>query len=219
LVLTALSVSSAATTTSAAITDSADENPIILVMGDSISAGYGIQREQGWVHLLQARLNAHGSNWRVVNASISGETSGGGLARLPQALTVHSPTLMILELGGNDGLRGYPLARIRENLQAIAELALTAGVEVLVVGMQIPPNYGPRYTRGFQSMFTEVAQATGATMVPFLLEDVALEPGFMQSDGIHPTAEAQPLLLDTLWPYLEPLLASGSSPAARVADD
>jgi acyl-CoA thioesterase-1 len=185
-------------------------------MGDSISAGYGIQREQGWVHLLDTRLKAHESNWRVVNASISGETTGGGLARLPQALAVHAPTLVIIELGGNDGLRGYPIARIRENLQAMADLALAERVEVMLVGMQIPPNYGPRYTRGFRSMFAEVAEATGAT---FLLEDVALEPGFMQADGIHPTAEAQPVLLDTLWPYLAPLLDADHPAALKVADD
>jgi acyl-CoA thioesterase I len=187
-------------------TRATDERPTILVMGDSISAAYGIQREEGWVHLLDQRLQAQGSPWQVVNASISGETTGGGLARLPQALQAHDPELVIIELGGNDGLRGYPISAIRDNLLAMTELAQAQQRQVLLVGMQIPPNYGPRYTRGFQAIYEEVAAQTGASVLPFLLQDVALEPGFMQEDGIHPTAPAQPVLLDTLWPYLEPLL-------------
>jgi acyl-CoA thioesterase-1 len=181
--------------------------PTILVMGDSISAAYGIQREEGWVALLEERLRQLNSPWQVVNASISGETTGGGLARLPQAMNTHDPALVIIELGGNDGLRGYPISAIRDNLLAMTELAQSEQRQVLLVGMQIPPNYGPRYTRSFYAMYEEVAAQTGASVLPFLLEDVALEPGFMQNDGIHPTAQAQPVLLDTLWPYLEPLLA------------
>jgi len=185
--------------------------PKILVMGDSISAAYGIQREQGWVHLLEQKLAEQGSPWQVVNASVSGETTGGGLARLPQAMTSHDPELVVIELGGNDGLRGYPVATIRDNLRSMTELALAENRQVLLVGMQIPPNYGPRYTRSFSAMFEEVAAETGAAVVPFLLVDVALTPGFMQNDGIHPTADAQPLLLETLWGYLEPMLADASA--------
>jgi acyl-CoA thioesterase-1 len=201
-----VSASAGGTTASAAIANSADGNPIILVMGDSISAAYGIQREQGWVYLLEQRLKAEGSAWQVVNASLSGETTGGGLARLPLALETHQPALVVIELGGNDGLRGYPINRVRDNLKAMVELALADRSQVLLVGMQIPPNYGPRYTRSFSGMYEEIAQETNSGLVPFLLEAVALESGMMQSDGIHPTADAQPLLLDTLWPHLEDLL-------------
>lgn len=186
---------------------STSQRPTILVMGDSISAAYGIQREEGWVCLLEKRLVEADSPWQVVNASISGETTGGGLARLPQAMKTHNPALVIIELGGNDGLRGYPVTAIRDNLLAMTQLAQSQQRQVLLVGMQIPPNYGPRYTRSFYAMYEEVAAETGASVLPFLLADVALEPGFMQSDGIHPTAEAQPVLLDTLWEYLEPLLS------------
>ena len=178
----------------------------LLVLGDSISAAYGIQREQGWVTQLESRLETREPAWRVVNASISGETTGGGLARLPAALAAHDPDLVVIELGGNDALRGYPLERIRDNLDALVRLVLEAGRDVLLVGMEIPPNYGPRYTAGFAGLFKEVAETHQVALVPFLLEQVALSPGLMQADGIHPTAEAQALLLDTLWPHLEPLL-------------
>ena len=179
-------------------------------MGDSISAAYGIQREQGWVYLLQQRLQEIESPWQVVNASISGETTGGGLARLPQALDAHQPSLIIIELGGNDGLRGYPIGRVRDNLNAMVELSLSKPRQVLLVGMQIPPNYGPRYTSSFYAMYETVAEQTGSALVPFLLEEVALQSGLMQDDGIHPTAEAQPIMLDTLWPYLETMLTPHS---------
>ncbi len=180
----------------------------ILVMGDSISAAYGIQRDEGWVYLLEQRLAARGGRWQVVNASVSGETTGGGLARLPQAIETHDPAIVIIELGGNDALRGYPITRIRDNLAAMTELARADNRRVMLVGMQIPPNYGPRYTRGFAALFADVAEDSETVLVPFLLQDVALEPGLMQDDGIHPTAAAQPMLLETLWPYLEPLLES-----------
>jgi len=181
--------------------------PTLLVLGDSISAAYGIQREQGWVTHLETRLAALDPAWRVVNASVSGETTGGGLARLPAALDAHDPAVVVIELGGNDALRGYPLPRIQENLDDLVRLARDAGREVLLVGMQIPPNYGPRYSQGFAAMFQDVAKRHAVPLVPFLLEEVALAPGMMQDDGIHPTADAQLLLLDTLWPHLEPLLA------------
>jgi acyl-CoA thioesterase I len=178
----------------------------ILVLGDSISAGYGIQRERGWVSQLSNRLDVEGRGWEVVNASTSGETTGGGLARLPTALNEHDPDVVIIELGGNDGLRGYPVASIRDNLSRMVGLARDAGSEVLLVGMQIPPNYGPRYTRTFAAVFEEVAEQHDVPLVPFLLEQVALRPELMQQDGIHPTADAQQILLDTLWPHLTPLL-------------
>lgn len=184
------------------------EAPRILVMGDSISAGYGIQREAGWVNLLVENLARAEYPHQVINGSISGETTGGGLARLPQALETHDPDVVIIELGGNDGLRGYPTERVRENLREMVTLSLADDRQVLLVGMQIPPNYGPRYTSAFFNMYAEVAEETGVSLVPFFLEAVALTPGLMQSDGIHPTADAQPLLLETLWEYLAPLLES-----------
>jgi len=175
-------------------------------MGDSISAGYGIQREQGWVELLAQDLYQAEYDWRVINASVSGETTGGGLSRLPGVLAEHAPAIVIIELGGNDGLRGYPVARIRDNLTQMADMVSAAGAVPLIVSMRIPPNYGPRYTRAFDAVFGEVAEQSGAVLVPFLLDEVALDPELMQNDGIHPTALAQPLLLDAVWPYLEPLL-------------
>lgn len=185
---------------------SEDAGPTILVLGDSISAGLGIQRAEGWVEQLASRVAAEGSGWRVVNASISGETTGGGLARLPDALADHQPAVVIIELGGNDGLRGYPIDRIRDNLSRMVRLVQDAGSQPLLVGMQIPPNYGPRYTRSFADVFAEVAERHEVPLVPFLLARVALEPDLMQADGIHPTAAAQGVLLDTVWPHLEPLL-------------
>jgi len=185
----------------------AREQATILVMGDSISAAYGIQREEGWVNLLTSALDSFEYPYRVVNASISGETTSGGLARLPQALESHDPAVVVIELGGNDGLRGYPTSTIRDNLREMVELAKNQSRRVILVGMQIPPNYGPRYTSSFFAMYQEIAGETQVTLVPFFLERVALVPGLMQDDGIHPTADAQPLLLETLWDYLEPLLS------------
>ena len=178
----------------------------VMILGDSISAAYGIQRETGWVALLKKRLNALSAPISVVNASVSGETTGGGLARLRQALDAHDPAVVVIELGGNDGLRGYPIERIRENLNRIVALAKIDSRQVLLIGMQIPPNYGPRYTRAFTGMFAEIAEAHEIALVPFFLQEVALTPELMQRDGIHPTAEAQTILLDTMWPYLEGLL-------------
>ena len=178
----------------------------VLVLGDSISAAYGIQREQGWVQLLGDRLADIDPGYRVVNASISGDTTGGGLARLPAALETHDPALVIIELGGNDGLRGYPVPSIRKNLEQLVELAAADGRDVLLVGMQIPPNYGHRYTRAFQALFEEVADEREVAVVPSFLEEVGVQPGLMQNDGIHPNARAQPMLLDTLWPFVETLL-------------
>jgi len=178
----------------------------VLVLGDSLSAGYGLAPGQGWVTLLEAKLATQGYEYHVVNASISGETSSGGLERLPRALKVHTPDVVIVELGANDGLRGLPVAVTRNNLRQIVSLAKQSGAQVLLLGMRMPPNYGPRYTADFTAMFKDVAERTRSTLVPFFLEAVALEPGLIQADGLHPTARAQPALLGTVWPQLTPLL-------------
>ena len=178
----------------------------VVVLGDSISAGYGIQREQGWVHLLDQYLAENHAGWRVVNASISGETTGGGLARLPGVLDEIAPKIVIVELGGNDGLRGYPVQKMKDNLLRILELSHAQGASTLLAEMQIPPNYGRRYTEAFSNSFSEVASTANTVLIPFLLEEVALQPEFMQDDGIHPTAVAQPLIVDAVLPHLLPLL-------------
>lgn len=183
---------------------------VVLVLGDSISAAYGMDLEQGWVARLQQQLDTQYPGYRVVNASISGDTTEGGRQRLPQLLSEHAPDVVILELGGNDGLRGYPLTRVRENLQAMTEQAQAAGAQVLLLAMEIPPNLGPRYTRGFRESFTLVAEETGARAAPFILDGIATDRARMQSDGIHPTAEAQSAILANVWPYLAPLLAAVS---------
>ncbi len=191
---------------SASVSASA-ETPVILVFGDSISAGYGLERvQQGWVALLQTRLKEQEYVYEVINASVSGETTAGGLARLPRALTLHHPKIVILELGGNDGLRALPIAQMRANLSQMADLASAAGARVLLLGMRMPPNYGPDYTEQFRSSYVELAREKKLPLVPFLLSDVALSPNLMQADGIHPNAFGQPKLLDDVWPALKPLL-------------
>ncbi len=181
--------------------------PVILVFGDSISAGYGLPRvEQGWVALLQARLKNQGYGYQVVNASVSGETTAGGLARLPRALGLHHPAIVILELGGNDGLRALPAAQMRDNLTRMAALSAGAGAKVLLLGMRMPPNYGPDYTAQFVRVYAEVAHDQRLTIVPFLLDGIALSPDLMQADGIHPNQSGQPKLLENVWPALKPML-------------
>ncbi len=182
--------------------------PVILVFGDSISAGYGLDHvEQGWVELLKTRLETQGYGYQVVNASVSGETTAGGLARLPRALEVHHPTILILELGGNDGLRALPISQMRANLKAMVESASAAGAKVVLLGMRMPPNYGPEYTEQFRLTFSELANDKKLPLVPFLLNDIALSPKLMQSDQVHPNALGQPILLDNVWPALKPLLS------------
>lgn len=178
----------------------------ILVWGDSLSAGYGLKSGEAWPTLLQTRLTDEGFRHTVVNASVSGETSAGGRSRLPAALEQHKPSIVILELGANDGLRGLRPQLMAENLTAMIDAARAAGSQVLLVGMQMPPNYGAAYTRRFAQTFTDVAQAREVPLVPFLLDGFADQPELFLSDGIHPTAEAQPRVLDTVWQGLQPLL-------------
>lgn len=185
---------------------SATQASPILVFGDSLSAGYGLGPDEGWVPLLQKRLQAQGYVTPVVNASVSGETSGGGLQRLPRALQLHSPSLVILELGANDGLRGLPIPETRANLERMIGITRAAGAQILLIGMRMPPNYGPRYTADFYHMYEDIAQHDHLPLVPFLLESVVLNPNLMQADGMHPNAHAAPLVLDTVWPRLLPLL-------------
>jgi acyl-CoA thioesterase-1 len=187
----------------------AAEAPVVLVVGDSLSAEYGIAAGSGWVALLQARLAQQKKPHRVVNASISGDTTAGGRSRLPAALRVHKPAIVILELGGNDALRGLPLSGTRDNLLAMARAAQAAGAKVVIVGMQVPPNYGATYGREFEGLFADVAKQVKAGLVPFLLKGVAdradaLE--WFQPDRIHPLAKAHPTMLENVWPALRPLL-------------
>ena len=180
--------------------------PIILVLGDSLSAAYGIALEDGWVARLQGRLQGLGLDYRVVNAGISGDTTAGGLARLPELLARHRPAVLVLELGANDGLRGFRPAVMRENLAQCIRLGQEAGSRVLLVGIQLPPNYGAAFNQVFQAVFQELAASEGVPLVPSLLAGVAEDRSLMQADDIHPNAKAQSRILDNIWPTLEPLL-------------
>ena len=179
----------------------------ILVLGDSISAAYGMSLEQGWVALLANRLSEQKVPAQVVNASISGETTAGGLRRLPALLQEHQPEIVIIELGANDGLRGYPLKTLQDNLVQLVQLSQQAGARVILLPMEIPPNYGPRYTTGFRESYTHIASATNSVLAPFLLAGIAINPKFMQEDGIHPTVAAQPLILENVLPTVSAMLA------------
>ena len=178
----------------------------ILVFGDSLSAAYGIAQARGWVALLGERLKRERPDYSVVNASISGETTAGGRARLKGALERHKPAVVVLELGANDGLRGLPLKQMQENLAAMIGQAQAAGARVLLVGMKMPPNYGPDYAREFEAAFAQAARRHKAALVPFLLEDFAAKPELFQSDRIHPNEAAQPLMLERVWKELRRLL-------------
>lgn len=181
--------------------------PTILVFGDSLSAGYGLAHvESGWVELLRAKLKSEGYGYQVVNASVSGETTAGGLARLPRALSLHHPHIVILELGGNDGLRALPMDQMRSNLAKMVDLSLAIQARVLILGMRIPPNYGGEYTEQFRQSFIEVAHDKKVALVPFLLADIALDPALMQADGVHANESGQPKMLANVWPALQPLL-------------
>lgn len=195
--------------------DTTPGGPSIVVLGDSISAHYGLSEADGWVELMRQALQADYPDVRVHNASISGDTTSGGLQRLPRALERFQPDIVIIELGGNDGLRGSSLKQMTANLQGMVDAAHSHGAQALILGMQIPSNYGPAYTEKFASAFVEVAETTGAALVPFLLAPITKGPGdrkYFQADGIHPTAEAQPLMLQVVLPELTQLLQSMAKP-------
>jgi acyl-CoA thioesterase-1 len=180
--------------------------PTVLVFGDSLSAGYGIDVDHSWTALLQERLRKLGYEHRVVNASISGETTEGGAARIDAALDNFAPDLIILELGGNDGLRGFPPARMKGNLEKIIERSKASGAAVVLLGIRIPTNYGPRYTAAFESVYREVADTLGVKWIEFFMEGVALNDALLQEDRIHPNTEAQPILLENAWPIISATL-------------
>jgi len=180
--------------------------PTVLILGDSLSAGYGIDVDQSWAALLQSRLREQGYEHRVVNASISGETTEGGAERIGPALENFSPELVILELGGNDGLRGFPPQRTRENLDRIITASKASGAQVVLLGIRIPSNYGPRYTQAFEGVFRDTAETHGIPWIEFFMEGIALDDELMQADGIHPNAQAQPKLLDNAWPIIKQAL-------------
>ena len=178
------------------------ESPTVLVFGDSLSAGYGIDVDQSWATLLQARLERQGYEHRVINASISGETTEGGAARIERALGSFNPALIILELGGNDGLRGFPASRMKGNLDKIISASKTSGAAVLLLGIRIPSNYGRRYTDAFENVYRELASEHEVPWIRFFMDNVVLNEELMQDDGIHPNAAAQPVLLDNVWPII-----------------
>jgi acyl-CoA thioesterase-1 len=184
----------------------ASGTPVILILGDSLSAGYGIPPDQGWVARLQQRLDGEGYGYAVINASVSGETTAGALERLPRALKLHQPAIVVIELGGNDGLRGLPVGDLRLNLESIITACHDAGAEVVLTGIRLPPNYGPQYTESFYGVYESIAKQQDIPWVPFFLEGIALRDDLFQDDGIHPDLQAQPLLLDNVWRVLQPLL-------------
>ncbi len=178
----------------------------VLVFGDSLSAAYGLAANQGWAYLLEQRIAQTGLDWHVVNASVSGETTAGGLRRLPEDLRRHKPSLVVIELGANDALRGQPIAAMRSNLEQMIRLARAAHAEVVLVGIMIPPNYGIDYAAEFRDLYATLAKKANVALVPFLLRGVVERPDLFQADQLHPTAAAQPMLLDNVWPVVEPLL-------------
>jgi len=179
---------------------------VLVVLGDSLSSAFGVAVDQGWVSLLQQRLKQKDYPHRVVNASIAGDTTASGLSRLASVLKAHVPHIVIVELGGNDGLRAQAIPMIRENLKSMIEKIQAAGAQVVLTGMRLPPNYGPAYVTGFEQLYPELAQYYNAVLVPFFMAGAATVPELMQPDGVHPNAAAQPILLDNVWPYLLPLL-------------
>ncbi len=189
---------------------------LILVVGDSIGAAHGMPLEKGWVALLQRRLEEQGGAWKVVNASTSGDTTANGLRRLPALLERHRPEVVILELGGNDGLRGLSLAQMERNLERMIELTRAVGSRVLLLGIQLPPNYGERYTSAFAEVYRKLARRLDVPLVPSIVRGIGDDPGLMQADGIHPNAKAQPAILALIWPRLRPLL-TGLQAAQRAA--
>jgi len=178
----------------------------VLVLGDSLSAAHNIATKQGWVHLLEVRLGQMEPGWTAINASISGETSLGGRNRLPTLLGDYKPAVVVIELGANDGLRGLPLAALRENLSSMIDAAQETGAKVLLLGIELPVNYGPQYRDGLRKVYADLATEKQVGLVPFLLDGVVLDPKLMQDDGLHPTAAAEPRVLDNVWGSLQPLL-------------
>lgn len=211
LLFVSLSVCAAAAPGGVPAKTAAAKKPVILVLGDSLSAAYGMEISQSWPSLLQVRLQQNGHAYRVFNSSITGDTTQGGLARLPRLLKNHQPDIVILELGGNDGLRGLPVDVTRANLASMIEKSEATGASVILAEMRIPPNYGLTYTEQFNANYTLLAEQYDITLLPFVLQDIALKDGLMQADGIHPTAEAQPVIMEQVWPYLLPLLPPGSA--------
>lgn len=192
--------------------------PVLLVVGDSLSAAYGIALADGWVALLQDRLSAPAYEFRVINASVSGDTTSGGLARLPLALRKHHPALVVIELGGNDGLRGLPVKVMKTNLERMIEVSREQGAEVVLLGIHIPSNYGPRYAQKFHDVYLELAQQHDLPLIDFFLDGVALDETLMQADGIHPNAIAQPRLLDNAWPAIAAALRRHCGLTGREAE-
>jgi len=186
---------------------SADEPPVLLILGDSLSAGYGMDREDSWVNLLNLRFQEYGYSYRILNSSISGDTSQGGLARLPRLLDRYTPEIVIIELGANDGLRGINPDITRENITSMIQQSQSIGARVLLAGIKLPPNYGTAYLEKFESMYGDLATEYGTLLVPFFMQGVALNPEFLQADNIHPNEAGQPVLLDNVWKVLEPALS------------
>jgi len=184
----------------------AANNPKILIYGDSLSAAYGLPQQSGWPALLKNKLQSEGYRYDIVNASISGETTSGGLSRLKKTLEVTQPAIIILELGANDGLRGLPLNAMSKNLSSMIEQMQKTKAPILLAGMKIPPNYGPQYTQGFNSSYQQLSKNYNLSLIPFLLDNVAAQPHLLLQDGLHPNAEGQRIMLQTIWPYLQPLL-------------
>ena len=189
-----------------ALTVQAAGPPVILVVGDSLSAGYGLAPGQGWVSLLQQRLKQEGYGHRVVNASVTGETTDGGVQRLDRALATHRPGIVIIELGGNDGLRGLPVSRVRANLELLITKSRAAGAEVLLLAIRVPTNYGPRYANSFQQIYADLAKRYRIGVAALMDDGIALDLAYFQPDGIHPNSRAQPILLNNVWGQLAPLL-------------
>ena len=177
----------------------------LLILGDSLSAGYGMQQQQGWVHLLQQQLEKNQSSWTLINASISGETTAGGLARLPELMTQHQPQAVLIELGGNDGLRGFPVAKINDNLQQMIDIIKKHQATPILMQIRIPPNYGPRYTKQFVELYPALVEKNQAVYWPFFMDEVAVKPELMMADGIHPNEQAQPIIRDFIAPMLQKL--------------
>ncbi len=182
--------------------------PVFLILGDSLSAGYGVDREKNWVSLLQRRFNSKNLNLRIVNASISGDTTGNGLMRLPAALDKHRPDWLLIELGANDGLRGLPLKLIRSNLKKLIQMGQQSQAQVLLMAIRIPPNYGKKYTQRFNALYSELAQETGVTLLPFMLNNIAPHPELMQADRLHPTEQAQEMIMENIWEKIKDIVAA-----------